>query len=337
LKEIIVDNEKGNIKLTAFLKQNFKDMPVSAIHKAIRERDIKVNGKRVKGDYTVLPGDLLQIYIPDNILYGLPRSAPIPENYPYSNCNGNSNSNSSTNPGVPLGNGFSIVYEDSNIMIINKEQGIAVHPDRQQNTPTIIDSVKHYLKQKGEYTGSGSSFAPSLCHRLDRNTGGLIIIAKNSASLKIILDKFRTNEIKKYYQCLVKGKMEENNKTLRAFLEKDSNKSRVFIHNEYKPGTVEIITKYRVLSCKNDISKLEIELVTGRTHQIRAHLAYIGHPVLGDRKYGLNSCNRAMKVKKQALWAYKIVFSFKTGGHLLQYLSGKNFEIEPKWEVEQWK
>ncbi|NSW91606.1 MAG: RluA family pseudouridine synthase [Firmicutes bacterium] len=320
MKKIIVEKGQGNKKLITFLRQNFKDMPVSAIYKAIRKKDIKVNGKRVKGDHILLPGDLLEIYIPDNILKGIPLD------------------NGKANSGLSLTYSFTVVYEDNNIIIVNKEQGIPVHPDRNQKENTLIDSVKYYLQQKGEYNPlDSSSFSPSLCHRLDRNTGGLVIIAKNPSSLKIILDKIKANEIKKYYQCLVKGKMDKEKGELRAFLEKDESKSRVFISNEKKPGSLEIITKYKVLSYKDDISKLEIELVTGRTHQIRAHLAYIGHPILGDGKYGINSYNRAMKLKKQALWAYKVIFDLKKDNHFLQYLKGKSFEVEPQWEVRGWK
>lgn len=366
-----MDKKYGNKKLASFLRHYFKNMPESAIYKAIRKRDVKVNGKRVSEDYIVLPGDIVQIYVPDNILDG------IPVNF----------------------QGLSIVYEDNNILIINKEQGMPVHPDRTQNENTLIDYVRSYLEKKGEYinsdsvinsdldsdfnlyidsdthidsnhssdyylnsgsysnsisisdSGQGSdydsffdlklnpksSFKPSLCHRLDRNTGGLVIIAKNNESRKIILEKLKTNEIKKYYQCIVKGKMDQVNGELMAFLEKDENKSRVFIHDEYKPGYVEVITKYRVLSYNenSDVSKLEIELVTGRTHQVRAHLSYIGHPIVGDGKYGINSYNRTIGVKKQALFSYKITFNFnkeKKDAHILQYLNGKSFEIDPKWE-----
>lgn len=317
MKKIIIEESQGNKKLTKFLRQYFKDMPVSAIYKAIRKRNIKINGIRVKEDYIISSGDVLEIYIPDNILMGISLdNIPKPSN-------------------LSLTNGFSVVYEDNNLIIVNKNQGIPVHPDRNQEKNTLIDSVKYYLQEKGEYNpNDSSSFSPSLCHRLDRNTGGLVIIAKNPQSLKCILEMIKNNEIRKYYLCFVKGKMEEKFGVLRAFLEKDVSKSRVYINNERKPGSFEIITKYKVLWYKyeNDISMLEIELVTGRTHQIRAHLAYIGHPILGDRKYGINSYNRSMKIKLQALWAYKISFDFKEDHCFLNYLKGCNFKVEPEFQ-----
>jgi len=312
MRTLIIEKKYSDLRVDKVIKEYFPNMPVSALFKAFRKKDIKVNGVRVKEDQVVLQGDKLEIFIVDEILDGKPLE---------SDCS--------------LSKGFSVVYEDSNILIANKHQGLPVHPDRDQTTNTLIDQVRGYLLSKGEYSPeASSSFAPSLCHRLDRNTGGLIIIAKNSVSLKTIIEKLESNEIKKYYQCLVTGKMEKTSEILKSYLIKDENKSRVFIDDEKSKGSLEIITKYTVLDYKDNISKLEVELFTGRTHQIRAHLAHIGHHIIGDGKYGTNAVNRALGAKHQALWAYKLVFDFKSTG-VLNYLKGRIFEVEPEFKVKK--
>jgi len=312
MREITVSRENSGKRIDRFIRETFKNMPASAMYKAFRKKDIKVNGVRVKDDYIVSEGDRLEIYIVDEILDGVPR----------------------------VGNesfikGFSVVYEDSNLLIVNKEQGIPVHPDREQPDNTLIDFVHEYLEHKGEFIrGNPNSFVPSLCHRIDRNTGGLVIIAKNQETLRIMLKKIKTREVRKFYQCLVTGKMEKKEDELHSYLVKDERKSRVYVSDTPVKGSVKIITKYRVLSCENDISRLEVELITGRTHQIRAHLAHIGHPIIGDGKYGTNAVNRAMGAKRQMLWAYKLIFDFKDAG-LLNYLKGRKFEVEHMFSIKQ--
>lgn len=300
-------NENSNVRIDRFVQNLYKGLFYGTLQKAFRKRNIKVNGKRVNSEYIVMPGDKLEIFIADELLYGMENGGKT----------------------GPLKR-FSIVYEDENIIVVNKDRGIPVHPDRGQSQQTLIDLVRKHLRERGQNPES-SQFQPLLCHRLDRNTGGLVVIAKNAASHAIMLEKFEAREIKKYYQCLVKGRMERKEARLKAYLWKDAAKSRVFVNGQKSTGSHEIITVYKVLEYdpERDISRLEVELLTGRTHQIRAHLAYIGHPVVGDGKYGINAINRALGIKQQALWACRLKFINGKSGSLLDYLSGMEFSVEP--------
>jgi 23S rRNA pseudouridine955/2504/2580 synthase len=278
------------------------------MQKAFKKRDVKVNGTRVGQDFVLSAGDKLEIYIVDEIL----ESRNVADV-------------------TKADSGIKIVYEDENVLIVNKEQGVPVHPDRNQAENTLIDMVRKYICSKENYKSvKNDDFLPSLCHRLDQNTGGLVIIAKNRKTLDIITKSMSSGEIRKYYQCLVKGRMEEKSAQRRAYLTKDENKSRVFVNDVKSPGALEIITGYRVLDYMKDIdvSLLEVDLRTGRTHQIRAHLAHLGHPVIGDGKYGTNAINRPLGLKKQALWACKLKFDLSDAGRL-SYLIGAEFSVKP--------
>lgn len=308
MKTLIVDEKSKNKKIDRYIMSEFKSLSYPLLQKAFRKKDIKVNGIRVKPDHMVMPGDKVEIYIIDSLLEGIPQTQEITTT-----------------------NGFTVVFEDENIIIVDKEQGVPVHQDKGQTSNTLIDNVRNYLKS------SDATFQPSLCHRLDRNTGGLVIIARNQESLDYMMEKIETREVKKYYQCLVKGRMEKQNDLLKAWLFKDDSKSKVYIDNHKKTGSVEILTRYKVLKydTKLDISQLEVELLTGRTHQIRAHLAFIGHPVIGDGKYGSNAINRPLGAKYQELWAYRLEFDFSAAGKL-DYLKGKRFQISPRFRLGSW-
>lgn len=295
---LIVPADYNHKKLDKFLGEHFPKLSRNAMYKAIRTKNIRINGIKVSGNALIKPGDSIEVYIKDEALYGtqLKKSSLRPSD---------------------------IVFEDDNLLIANKKPGIPVHPDRNPQEETFIDMAITYLQEKGGYTYNG--FTPSLCHRLDRNTGGIIIIAKTPEALRVMLDKIKKREVRKFYKCLVIGCPVRPYAELRHYLVKDEFKSRVFISDRKKPGAVEITTRYKVLIPGKTMSLLEVELVTGRTHQIRAHLAHIGHPIVGDDKYGSKKFNRQAGAKHQALWAYKVAFDFKDG-EVLGYLKGQSFE-----------
>jgi len=223
---------------------------------------------------------------------------------------------------------LNIVYEDQNIILMDKRPGMIVHDDEDEKIHTLLNHMKAYLYKKGEYDPDReNSFVPSLCNRIDRNTGGIVIGAKNAAALKIINDKIKTREIKKFYLCLVRGKLKQKEDTLTGYLVKNTEQNRVYIHSSPVPDGKSILTKYRVIREDNLTSLVEVELLTGRTHQIRAHFASIGHPLAGDGKYGTNEFNDKVGMKTQALYSYKLKFEFSDDNELA-YLNGKTFEVE---------
>jgi 23S rRNA pseudouridine955/2504/2580 synthase len=218
-------------------------------------------------------------------------------------------------------------------MLLNKRPGVSVHEDEDGSTNTLITHIQAYLYQKGEYRPEDEqSFAPALCNRIDRNTGGIVIAAKNAEALRVMNEKIKKREIDKFYLAAVHGTPKPEAATIRGYLLKDDKKNIVRVYEKNPPrGAKEIITKYKVVAKAKDSSLIEVELLTGRTHQIRAHMAFVGNPLIGDGKYGINKDDRAKGYKYQALYSYRLRFSFDTSETTcLDYLNGKEFKIPKK-------
>lgn len=287
MRKIIVNEKYNNKKLNNFILDSFPNLNKNTLFKALRKKDIRVNNVKVSNDITVHTGDEITIYIIDDFLFG------------------------TSNINIP------IIYEDNNIVIFNKPEGISVTDDN-------ISSITLTSVVKEKY---GKNLEP--CHRLDRNTKGLIIYAKNKEALDILLEKFKNKEIEKHYYTKVYGIMKKNHELLKAYLFKDSKKSLVYIQDEPKKDYLEIITEYTVLQkdIQNNITYLDINLHTGRTHQIRAHMAHIGYPVIGDGKYGTNEINKKFGLKNQFLYSYILKFNFTSNSGILDYLNNKEFTL----------
>lgn len=300
-------NDAGQ-RLDKFLSKAVKGLPMSLMYKYIRTKKIKVNRARTQQSYILCEGDEIQLFIREEFF-----ASPESDNGAL----------------FRIHHKLDIVYEDENIMLLNKRPGVLVHEDTAAAENTLIMHIKAYLAQKGEYDpNEEQSFAPALCNRIDRNTGGIVIAAKNAEALRVMNEKIRNDELQKFYLCAVHGMPQQKQATLKAFLKKNSAENMVDISDTPKNGYKEIITKYRVWKQKKDVALLEVELVTGRTHQIRAHLSHIGHPLLGDGKYGINRHDREKGYKFQALYAYRLRFRFSDTDHVLGYLNGKTFEID---------
>ncbi len=310
MKTVLIHKNDANQRVDKFLSKTFKRLPISAMYKAIRKKNVKLNGKRCK-EYDILcENDVLSIYIDDVLLIN------DKVDYEFKKAP----------------NKLKILYEDDNVVIIDKSVGIPTHPDKNFHFDCALNRLHKYLYENGEYhPESEHCFSPAFVNRLDRNTGGLIIAAKNAASLKIINEKIRQREIEKYYLCEVLGKVQKSHDICKAYLLKDQSKNKVFISDKALKGYKEIITEYSLIERRTSSSLLEIHLITGRTHQIRAHLAHIGYPIKGDSKYSANAIKTLSKeYKRQALYSYKLIFNFKTTAGILDYLNQKEISIAKK-------
>lgn len=307
MKTVVVNANDAGQRLDKLLTKTFRNLPPSLMYKGIRTKNIKLNGKRCEISTRVCAGDVISVYLKDDVLDETPAAPDF----------------------MTAGRELSVVYEDDNLLLLNKPAGLLVHPDENEYRDTLIFRVQRYLFEKGEYVPEDeNSFAPALVNRIDRNTSGIVIAAKNAAALRILNEKLKRREIHKYYLCIVHGTFAEKSALLEGYLEKNEQQNRVYISDKGGVGARKIATRYTVLKENARYSLLEIELLTGRTHQIRAHLASVGHPLLGDGKYGTNALNKGTGFTRQALCSYRLQFDFSTPAGALDYLNGRTFSLE---------
>ncbi|MBQ7117229.1 MAG: RluA family pseudouridine synthase [Clostridia bacterium] len=314
MKSFTIEKNDADQRLDKFLTKSCPKLPKALMYKYIRIKRIKVNGKRAEISTRLSVGDKVDMYINDEFFE---KKETV---YDF----------------MSASKSIDIVYEDENIILLNKKVGLLSHPDETEYVDTLITRVKRYLFEKGEWhPDEETSFTPALVNRIDRNTSGIVICAKTAEALRILNQKMKDRELHKIYLCIVHGKMNKDKELLEGYLVKDEKKNKVFVSKKPKEGAKLIRTEYKVLGCRDGLSLLEINLLTGRTHQIRAHLASVGHPLVGDGKYGTNELNKKTGYKKQCLCSHKLIFDFTTDAGGLEYLNKKEFTIEDVWFKEE--
>ncbi len=308
MRQFIIQKDDADQRLDHFINKVTCRFSGPLLYKSIRKKAIKVNGKRTEPNYRLQIGDEVKLFINDEFFPQ--KDTPIfvtmqPEK-------------------------LNIIYEDENIMLIDKRPGMLVHEDAKEKHDTLIQHVLATLYRRGEYKPETSaSFVPALCNRIDKNTGGIVIAAKNAAAEKEMYKIIKTRQIEKFYLALVHGSLSPKAATLIAYHKKDSQKNQVKIFNEAAKDRKEIKTGYRVIKQGKNCSLVEVQLFTGRTHQIRAHFAHIGHPLVGDTKYGTAKNNSDFPFSYQALYSYKLHFKINDPSiKVLQYLNGKEFKVK---------
>ena len=308
MRELIIGKNDAGARLDRFVSKALPLLPPALLQKYIRIKRIKVNGGRAQRDQRLTEGDVVQLYINDEFF-----DKPSEENMFLTLFK----------PQVD------IVYEDENLLLVNKRPGLVVHADETEKVNTLINHIQAYLYQKREWNPRWeNAFAPALCNRIDRNTGGIVIAAKNAEALRILNDKIRDREIAKYYLCIALGRVEPPKGRIECFLRKDEKSNTVRVYHRPVPEGRSAVTLYQTLRTRGELSLLEVELLTGRTHQIRASMADLGHPLLGDGKYGIGSVNRKYGETQQALYSYRLRFDFPTDAGILEYLRGQEFQVD---------
>ncbi len=305
MREYTVGRNDAGQRLDRFAAKVAPLLPDSLLQKYLRRKEIKVNGRPAKGDVRLAEGDVVRLFVPDEFF-----ERPT-------------ESNAWRKISAPR---LDVVYEDENILLVNKPAGMLCHSAGEWTWNTLIAHIQAYLRAGGEWDPAGeNSFAPALCNRIDRNTAGIVIAAKNAEALRILDEKIRAREIEKTYLCAVMGRPKPAAGRLEGYLFKDAKKNQVYVYDEPRPGAKTAVTEYRTLASAGKLSLVECRLLTGRTHQIRAQLWHAGCPLLGDGKYGSERDNRSYGEKGQALCSWRLKFTFSTPAGALEYLNGREF------------
>ena len=307
MKEFTIGKNDAGQRLDRWLAKTVPLLPAPLAQKYIRLKRVKRNGKGSKRDVRLEVGDVLQLYINDEFF-----QTPNRENAFLSVFKPQ----------------LDIVYEDEHILLLNKRPGMVVHPDDQERVNTLLTHIQAYLYQKKEWSPYWeNSFAPALCNRIDRNTGGIVIAAKTAEALRIMNQKIKDRELTKLYLCVIRGELRPRKGELKGFILKDENKAQVKVYDHPVPGGKTALTLYNTLATEGGLSLVECDLITGRTHQIRAQFAAAGHPLLGDGKHGRERDNRPFGRSYQALYSYKLRFEFTTDGGCLSHLNGMEWTV----------
>ena len=307
MKQFTIAAADADRRLDKWLMKQMPAVPASLIQKYIRLKRVKLNGRGAQRDTRLQPGDVLCLYVPDECFERPRREDPFLRDFPVR---------------------LDVVYEDEHLLLIDKRPGVLVHPDEHEKVQTLLTHVRAYLYQKGEYDSKNpEAFTPAPCNRIDRFTGGIVIFAKTAEALHVADRKIRDREIDKRYLCVALGEMRRGTGLLDGYILKSPEQKRVQVLHRPAPGAQHAQTKIEVLDSANGLSLVHCQLLTGRTHQIRAQMAEIGHPLLGDGQYGDRRRNQRYGREFQALYAYQLTFEFRSDAGVLNPLNGRTFQV----------